>query len=132
MRRTGFAIAATTMLVGISLAATAASAAPSTRTTITLACDRETTASAVTVSLTDSLAAPNGVATLACGPESASGARRIRLELATPTAPTNVHVDSWTWSVGSDSGTCGPTDGPLPFKMSCNDANGTGASLTIR
>jgi hypothetical protein len=102
-------------------------------TTFTLACDHGAGVSEVAVSLTDALGTPDGGAILACGPDSSSpGSKRLKAELTTPTPPTSVHVESWTWTAGSTSGTCTPPDGALPYKASCGDTKGAGATLTVR
>jgi hypothetical protein len=136
MKRAALSLAAIAAVATIPLTAGIALAAPPSSTTVTttftLACDHGVGASVVTVSLTDALGNPDGGATLACGPDSLFGAKRIRAELTTSVAPTDAHIGAWSWNVGSGSGTCSPPDGALPYKASCGDANGTGATLTIR
>jgi hypothetical protein len=136
MKRAAASLAAMAAVVAIPLTAGTALAAPpggsTVTTTFTLACDHGTGASVVTVSLTDALGNPDGGAILGCGPDSLTGAKRLRADLSTAVAPANAHIVGWTWAVGATSGTCTPPDGAVPYKQSCGDANGTGATLTIR
>jgi hypothetical protein len=135
MKRAAASLAALAAVVAIPLTAGTAQAAPpngTVTTTFTLACDHGTATSVVTVSLTDALGNPDGGAIVACGPDSLTGARRLRADLSTAVAPANVHIVGWTWTVGTTSGACTPPDGAVPYRQSCGDANGTGATITVR
>ena len=135
MKRAALGIVAIAMLVGVPLAASTASAAPSKlfRNTIVLTCDRTTGSAAVTLTFRDSLfgSQESSPFSVSCGPDSTSGLKTERLVALTAFPAGAVNISTWTFTTGGGSGGC-PGASVLPYKSTCSDLNGVGSQLVVR
>lgn len=133
MKRKLSAVALAAAVVGTLGVASTASAASPSRTSITLACDREVTARA-TVVLWSAGGAKLDDLSVSCGPRD-TAERRDRMVVTQPAQSIDVIAFSLTTPASPQPFDCrSSTDTPLPLplRQDCVDETGAGARLVVR
>jgi hypothetical protein len=127
------ALLATSASVFALLAPSSASAAPPNKTTLTLSCDRGTQTATVVVTLRDTRTGPDtaGPFTLQCGSDPAIGTKTNRSIETTPFPADYAAIQQFKVTTSTESVTCA-AEATLPLKNNCSDAQGSGATTTIR
>jgi hypothetical protein len=127
-----FAIVLTTGIMLVVVTAGAGSAAPPNKTNVTLSCDRATIGATVVVTLkaSDTGAESAAPVTLSCG-STGTLAKSERSVVVTGFSAGYVVVDQLSVGTPVENITCA-AEGTLPLKLSCTDAAGGGAIVTIR
>ena len=106
--------------------------AASNRTSISLTCDRGVDQAQVWVFLEQAGHAGTGPFHLSCGPVSDSGARSDRTVQLTPFPADAVRVESFLVVTHAGTTDCSGMTHGLTAKVPCADADGHGATLTVR
>jgi hypothetical protein len=131
MKRMLFTLIVGTMLATM-LTAGSATASPPNKTSITLSCDRGTSAATVVVILEESVTATQsaGPVALTCG-SSVSLTKSDRLVQTTGFTADYVVVDYFAITTPNGSVGC-RAEGTLTLKFSCLDSSGIGATVVVR
>ena len=125
-------ILAATIVTALAVSVAPAGAAPPTRASISMSCDRGTNRAVASITLYDGLdhALAVGPTTVECGSDLGLD-KSTRIVVPTTFDVGWVVVDGYQVSSGTGTVSCGG-EGTPSLKLSCTGSSGTGATVTVR